>query len=120
MASSVLTLLSGQVFYSTEDSGAVRNMLTIMVLVMLAANILMVVLVIIAEWKPWSDPHAEFDKMSSAQPVEFLSMNSESHTISDSGSSGEASHLSHALDTSTINLNDTIDTVRDDVLTSNI
>lgn len=75
LVASVLTLLTGQVFYAATASPLVARFLTILVLVMLALNGLVVVSIIYYEWRPAEDPHLEFERAFKGDVSNLLYIN---------------------------------------------
>lgn len=84
LVASVLTLLAGQVFYNVTDDELTIEILTVLVITILALNLGVVIAVVYVDWRPKDDPHKDFDMVSSA--AEAFRRN-DSSTVSFGGSS---------------------------------
>lgn len=71
LIASIATLLIGRWFYTASDDEFMYSVLTVLVLVMLAANALVIIAVIILEWSPDTDAMKDFES-ASATPMVFL------------------------------------------------
>lgn len=90
LIASVLTLLSGQVFYTASSTGVSSNVLDflgVLVMVMLTVNVLLVMYVIYHDWSPHDDANDEFESVrarsnsSYRKPAEFDTVRAAAITV---------------------------------------
>lgn len=67
LLASIATLLVGRVFYASSSDDIVYVLLTMLVLLMLAANVLVIFSVIYLDWKPADEAHKEFETASNLE-----------------------------------------------------